>query len=91
MHRASLSDMSSLSTRVLAASAGRDRVSDGVKALALALVILGHGLAWTITPDGSAVNTLEAAPWLFPLTWLLQILPLFFGRANSVTRSTPDD
>ena len=78
MHRASLSDMSSLSTRVLAASAGRDRVSDGVKALALALVILGHGLAWTITPDGSAVNTLEAAPWLFPLTWLLQILPLFF-------------
>ena len=76
--RASVSDMSSLSTRVLAGSAGRDRVSDGVKALALALVILGHGLAWTITPDGSPVNTLEAAPLLFPLTWLLQILPLFY-------------
>ena len=70
--------MSSFSAQVLAASASRDRVSDGVKALALGLVILGHGLAWTVTPEGSAVNSLDAAPSLFPLTWLLQILPLFF-------------
>jgi hypothetical protein len=87
--------MPSFSAQVLAASAGRDRVSDGVKALALALVIVGHGLAWTITPAGAAVNTLEAAPWLFPLTWLLQILPLFFlvagdRMANLAANPTPD-
>ena len=85
MHRASLSDMSSLSTRVLAASAGRDRVSDGVKALALALVILGHGLAWTITPGGPVALSAHLAapdpPALLPGR----------GTANSVTRSTPDD
>ena len=84
--------MTSLSARVLEASASRDRVSDAVKALALGLVILGHGLAWTITPDGSAVNTLDSEAWLFPLTWLLQILPLFFlvaGERMAALASNP--
>lgn len=80
---------------MLAASASRDRVSDGVKAVALGLVILGHGLAWTITAAGTAVSTLDAAPWLFPLTWLLQILPLFFlvageRMAGLASNPTPD-
>ena len=83
--------MPSLRDQVLDASASRDRVSDAVKALALGLVILGHGLAWTTTASGTAVNTLEAAPWLFPLTWLLQILPLFFLVAGDRMRSVALD
>ena len=81
-------------SRILAASADRDRVSDAVKALALALVVLGHSLAWTRMPDGSVANTLDAAPALFPLTWALQILPLFFflagrGMSGLTTPGTP--
>ena len=69
--------MGSIASKVLAASAGRDRVMDAVKALALLLVIAGHSLAWTVTSSGSVINTLDAVPYMFPLTWVLQILPLF--------------
>ena len=79
-------ESSGIRQKVLAASAGRDRVADAVKALALALVVVAHNLAWTVNPDGSVTNTLEAAPNLFPLTWVLQILPLFFLLAGSGLR-----
>ena len=75
--------MGGITSKVLAASAGRDRVMDAVKALALLLVIAGHSLAWTVTSDGSVINTLDAAPYMFPLTWVLQILPLFFLLAGA--------
>ncbi|MCU0294792.1 MAG: acyltransferase [Candidatus Nanopelagicales bacterium] len=68
-----------LVARVVAASTGRDRVLDAVKALALLTVIVGHSLAWHVRPDGSAVNVLEDAPELIPLTWIFQVLPLFFA------------
>ena len=83
--------MSTVTSRVLAASAGRDRVSDAVKALALSLVIVGHSLAWTITADGRVINTLDEAPWLFPVTWVVQILPLFFLLAGDRLRSLARD
>ena len=78
--------MGSVTSKVLAASAGRDRVMDAVKALALLLVVVGHSLAWTVTSSGSAVNTLDAVPAVFPLTWVLQILPLFFLMAGAGLR-----
>jgi surface polysaccharide O-acyltransferase-like enzyme len=56
---------------------------DAVKALALLLVVVGHSLAWTVTSGGSVVNTLDAVPAVFPLTWVLQILPLFFLLAGA--------
>jgi fucose 4-O-acetylase-like acetyltransferase len=59
---------------------------DAVKALALLLVVVGHSLAWTVTSSGSAVNTLDAVPAVFPLTWVLQILPLFFLMAGAGLR-----
>ena len=65
--------------RVVAASVGRDRVLDAVKALALLVVIVGHSLAWHTPGDGTAINVLERAPWLIPLTWVFQVLPLFFA------------
>ncbi|NDB18885.1 MAG: hypothetical protein EB027_06450 [Actinobacteria bacterium] len=73
----------SLSERVLAASAGRDRVIDFVKSAALMLVVLGHCLAWCLLPGGAIDNTLNQAPHLWWLTWLLQILPLFFYIAGT--------
>ena len=75
--------MGTVTSKVLAASAGRDRVMDAVKALALLLVVMGHSLAWTVTSGGSVVNTLDAVPAVFPLTWVLQILPLFFLLAGA--------
>ncbi len=68
-----------LTARVAAASAGRDRVLDAVKAIALLIVIVGHSLAWHVRPDASAVNVLEDAHALIPLTWIFQVLPLFFA------------
>jgi surface polysaccharide O-acyltransferase-like enzyme len=56
---------------------------DAVKALALLLVVVGHSLAWTVTGSGSVINTLDAVPAVFPLTWVLQILPLFFLLAGA--------
>jgi len=68
-----------IGSRVLAASADRDRVLDAVKAVALLLVIVGHSLAWHTPGDGTAINVLEVAGWLIPLTWVFQVLPLFFA------------
>ncbi len=68
--------------RVVAATTGRDRVVDAVKAVALLLVIVGHSLAWTTASDGTVANTLESVPQAFPLTWVLQLLPLFFVLAG---------
>lgn len=68
-----------LTQRVLEASRNRDRVLDAVKAIALLVVIIGHSLAWHIRPDGSPVNVLEEEHGLIVLTWLFQVLPLFFA------------
>lgn len=83
-----------LRQRVVSASKGRDRVLDAVKAVALVLVIVGHSLAWHVRGDGSAVNVLEEATSLVPLTWLFQVLPLFFAagavsNAASLARRGP--
>ena len=75
--------MGGLASKVLEASAGRDRVVDAVTALALLLVITGHALAWTVSDEGTVFNTLEAVPYMFPLTWVLQLLPLFFFLAGA--------
>ncbi len=65
--------------RVVAASAGRDRVLDATKAFALVCVVVGHSLAWHITDSGAPTNVLEVEPRLVVLTWLFQVLPLFFA------------
>ena len=67
---------------VLAATAGRDRVVDAVKAAALVMVVVAHNLAWTIFADGSLGNTLNAVPGVFWLTWVFEIIPLFFVVAG---------
>ncbi|MFI0432581.1 MAG: acyltransferase [Candidatus Nanopelagicales bacterium] len=69
----------SLAQRVAAASRGRDRVLDAAKTVALVVVVIGHSLAWHVTPANTAANVLESERWLVALTWAFQVLPLFFA------------
>ena len=65
--------------------ADRDRVIDAVRAASILVVVLGH---WTMAApervEGSLRlrNVLEVATWAQPLTWLFQVMPLFFLAAG---------
>lgn len=69
----------------------RDRVVDGARAAALLVVVVGHVVMAVVAwPDGVPVlgNVLAAYPWTQALTWILQIMPLFFfagGAANALS------
>ncbi|GAB1641014.1 acyltransferase family protein [Krasilnikovia sp. MM14-A1259] len=62
--------------------ASRDRYVDLLRVVSLAAVILGHWLMAVpvVAADGSVQvgNVLAAVPALQPLTWLLQVMPVFF-------------
>ncbi len=68
--------------------ADRDRYVDLVRALSILCVVVGHWLVTQLAWDGQRLtltSALGAAPWLWPVTWLLQVIPLFFfvgGYAN---------
>ncbi|MEO3976206.1 acyltransferase [Streptomyces sp. CAU 1734] len=71
------------SAREMAAAtpAGRDRYIDLLRVASLGTVVLGHWLMAVVdTTGGSASvgNLLAVVPWLQPLTWLFQIMPVFF-------------
>ncbi|MFF8713534.1 acyltransferase [Streptomyces sp. NPDC015184] len=55
----------------------RDRYVDLLRVASLAAVVLGHWLMAAVTPDGVG-NLLAVVPGLQPLTWLLQVMPVFF-------------
>ena len=61
----------------------RDRYLDLLRVLSLAVVIVGHWLMATVEtrPDGQprAGNALAVMPSLQPLTWVFQVMPLFFA------------
>lgn len=66
----------------------RDRAIDVARLASLLVVMFGHSvlLLATITPAGVWVgNTLGALPSLQPITWFLQVMPLFFlaGAASA--------
>jgi peptidoglycan/LPS O-acetylase OafA/YrhL len=70
----------------------RDRYVDLLRALALMLVILGHWLVSYIDYDKhhrlTGHSALESLRWAYPLTWLFQVLPVFFvvgGYANAAS------
>lgn len=76
-------------TRIARATpAVRDRVIDMLRVASLLVVVAGHWLmADIVVADGevSAANVLTSLPGLHPLTWILQVIPLFFvagGFAN---------
>ena len=70
----------------------RERYIDALRAIAIAAVVLGHWLITVITYDRRGRPTghsaLEALQWSYPITWLLQVMPLFFvvgGFANAAS------
>jgi hypothetical protein len=72
----------------------RDRYVDLLRVGSLAVVILGHWLMAVpiAAADGTVrvTNVLALAPALRPLTWLLQVMPVFFlvgGYAHAKTLS----
>lgn len=79
--------------RALAAAtpADRNRVVDFLRAAAILTVVLGHWLmAAVMVRDGKLVPNavLNIAPWSHPLTWVFQVMPLFFivgGYANGLS------
>lgn len=62
-------------------SGGRDRVIDLLRIASLVVVIAGHSIMLTVAagPNGLVLgNVLGDVPALQPVTWMLQIMPLFF-------------
>ncbi|HET7899970.1 MAG TPA: acyltransferase family protein [Candidatus Nanopelagicales bacterium] len=69
----------------------RDRVVDLVRAVSLVVVVAGHSIMAVVAwPGGVPLlgNLLAAYPWTQALTWVLQIMPLFFfagGAASAIS------
>lgn len=74
-----------------ATPASRNRVVDLIRVVSILVVVFGHWLMAAITfEDGEIVpgHLLELADWTHPLTWLFQVMPLFFfvgGYANALS------
>jgi peptidoglycan/LPS O-acetylase OafA/YrhL len=85
--------METRSIRALAQATppSRNRVVDGLRALAITVVVVGHWLvAAVVVRDGELVPgaVLDLAPWSHPLTWVFQVMPVFFlvgGYANALS------
>jgi len=69
-----------ISARELAAAtpASRDRYIDLLRVASLAVVVLGHWLMAAVTTDGQVGNLLAVVPELQVVTWLFQVMPVFF-------------
>ena len=75
--------------------AARERYVDLLRALAITMVVLGH---WGITVIGydragrpTGHSALGDLPWMWPLTWAAQVMPVFFlvgGFANAASLTT---
>lgn len=94
---ATMGSVTALSASRLAQAtpASRDRYVDLLRVLSLGVVILGHWLMVVVDhrPDGTlrATNLLALLPALQPLTWLFQIMPVFFlvgGFSHAMTLSS---
>jgi peptidoglycan/LPS O-acetylase OafA/YrhL len=75
--------------RIAAATpATRNRVVDLLRVAALSVVVLGHWLLAAVWIDDGELSTgavLGLATWTHPLTWVFQVMPIFFlvgGYAN---------
>lgn len=75
----------------IAMEPSRERAADLVRAVAIWAVVLGHWSVMAVTDaDGTldGVNALGRLGWTHSLTWLFQVMPLFFfigGLANATS------
>ncbi|MFC9703237.1 acyltransferase [Streptomyces sp. NPDC056943] len=80
-----------ISARELAAAtpATRDRYIDLLRVASLAVVVLGHWLMAAVGPDGQIGNLLAVVPELQLVTWVFQVMPVFFfvgGFSHALAR-----
>ena len=73
-----------------ATPASRNRVVDFLRAAAITVVVLGHWTIIAVDPDGGILphGVLDGATWTHPLTWLFQVMPIFFlvgGYSNGLS------
>jgi hypothetical protein len=82
--------------------ASRNRVVDAVRAVAIIVVVLGHWLAASIwlraNGDIELMNSLEWIPYAGWVTWIVQVMPIFFlvggytnGRALGADKAVSID
>jgi surface polysaccharide O-acyltransferase-like enzyme len=83
-----------VSDRAARTPASRERYVDLLRALAIIVVVLGHWLLTVIARDAdgrlTGYSALETIRWMYPLTWLFQVMPIFFlagGYANAASWS----
>ncbi|MEW1697905.1 acyltransferase [Streptomyces sp. NPDC091278] len=71
---------SRLRARDLAAAtpASRDRYVDLLRVASLGVVVLGHWLMAAVTAEGQVGNLLAVVPELQAVTWVFQVMPVFF-------------
>ncbi len=71
--------------------ASRDRYMDFLRAFSILVVVIGHWLIGVIYWREGVIGTRSAiglTPWIWVMTWFLQVMPLFFfvgGFSNLVT------
>lgn len=71
--------------------AERNRVVDFMRVVSILVVVFGHWLMAAVTfEDGELVpgHLLELADWTHPLTWVFQVMPIFFfvgGYSNALS------
>lgn len=81
----------SLAAMAAATPQSRDRYVDFLRAASIGVVVIGHWLMAVVTYHGGEMkgtNALVAIPKLQYLTWLLQVMPVFFfvgGFSNLVS------
>jgi hypothetical protein len=69
----------------------RNRVVDLLRVASILVVVFGHWLMAAVTVEGgelTAGHLLVLADWTHPLTWLFQVMPVFFlvgGYANGLS------
>jgi fucose 4-O-acetylase-like acetyltransferase len=74
-----------------ATPASRNRVVDFIRVLSILVVVFGHWLMAAITFEDGEINPghlLELTTWTHPLTWVFQVMPLFFfvgGYSNALS------
>ncbi|MGO3290311.1 acyltransferase family protein [Brachybacterium sp.] len=73
-----------------ATPASRNRVVDFLRAAAITVVVLGHWTIIAVDADGGILphGVLDGALWTHPLTWVFQVMPIFFlvgGYSNALS------
>jgi surface polysaccharide O-acyltransferase-like enzyme len=72
-------------------SPDRNRVVDLMRVLSILVVVFGHWLMAAVTIDDGQLtpgHLLELADWTHPLTWIFQVMPVFFlmgGYSNALS------